>query len=537
MSHLNRLFRSPSFALLCIAFAFAVSNIADAGQRWEVVELSFDATDPPTAPFEVEFGAVFQHDDGQSIRVPGFYNGGTTWLIRFCAPLAGTWTYTTSSSRTELAGQTGSVAVDENAQSKQHGPIGIDPGNRQRFQYADGSPYFVMAFELDWLFALDADNSDDIPQTKQIISTVRQHGFNQIVMNVFAYDAKWGEKDKVLPANNFAKPSAFPFGGHNEEPDFSTLNVEYFQRFDRVIEHLNDQGIVAHVMIYVWNKQVAWPEADSPADNRYFDYVVKRYQAYPNLVWDISKEALDYGHDDIDYITRRIERLRKLDAHDRLVTVHDYRYCKAFPDQVDFISIQEWQPFLYHRMRQVAQQHANEPVFNIEHGGYEKSTHSIFDGAYNDAETCLDRCYQCLFAGTYSTYYWQNTSWYNVIVDPSSLPADEQPHFEYYKHLTDFIRQFNFNQLKSYQDTFLPPMLTDSEGTFLFYCPDNRRGVFGRTSQLGKGVIKYRWFDPLTGEYHGGGTQDLSASTWLGITRPDEITGPTAIAIVETIDP
>jgi hypothetical protein len=93
-------------------------------------------------------------------------------------------------------------------------------------------------------------------------------------------------------------------------------------------------------MIYVWHKQVAWPEARSEADNRYFDYVVKRYQAYSNIIWDISKEATGYDHNDKSYILDRIERLRALDSYDRLVTVHDYGYCNQYPDTVDFISVQ-----------------------------------------------------------------------------------------------------------------------------------------------------------------------------------------------------
>lgn len=528
-------FRLLTTALACVALCQTAMADTEA-EQWQVVELAFDATEIPADPFAVEFGAVLEHADGQSLRVPGYYDGGQQWRLRFCPPMTGEWSYTTFSSRADLVGQTGQITVSENTDSSQHGPIEISKSNPQRFSYADGTPYFVMAFELDWLFALDAENAAGIPKSKSLIADVADHGFNQIVMNVFAYDATWGEKDKIAPENNYAKPSVYPFGGDNETPDFSTLSVEYFQRLDRVIAHLNEQQIAAHLMIYVWNKQVNWPEAESAADNRYFDYVVKRYQAYPNLVWDISKEALDYGHDDIDYITRRIERLRKLDAHDRLVTVHDYLYCKSFPDQVDFISIQEWQPFLYHRMLQVAETHSNEPVFNIEHGGYEKTTHSIFDGAYTDPETCLDRCYQCLFAGTYPTYYWQNTSWYNVVTEPFALPEGEQPHFAYYKHLTDFIGQFNFNELRASQETFLPPMLSDGKGTFLFYCPENRRGVFGRTKQIGTGVIQFRWFDPLTGEYHDGGTQDLSKSDWLGINRPNAITGPTAIAILEMIE-
>ncbi len=44
------------------------------------------------------------------------------------------------------------------------------------------------------------------------------------------------------------------------------------------------------------NKKVSWPEARSAEDNRHFDYVIKRYQAFSNIVWDISKEAAGFGH-------------------------------------------------------------------------------------------------------------------------------------------------------------------------------------------------------------------------------------------------
>lgn len=132
-------------------------------------------------------------------------------------------------------------------------------------------------------------------------------------MNVFAYEVTWKKDVRLDSVYDYGSPKVYPFGGDNTNPDHSRLNVEYFKRLDRVIEYLDQKQIAAHLMIYVWIKRVNWPEARSAADNRYFDYVVKRYQAYPNLIWDISKEALGYGHNDVTYISDRIERLRKLD--------------------------------------------------------------------------------------------------------------------------------------------------------------------------------------------------------------------------------
>ena len=51
------------------------------------------------------------------------------------------------------------------------------------------------------------------------------------------------------------------------------------------------RGIVAHIMIMVENKNVDWPLEQSPADDLYWSTVVDRYQAYDNVVWDVSKEA------------------------------------------------------------------------------------------------------------------------------------------------------------------------------------------------------------------------------------------------------
>jgi hypothetical protein len=510
-------------------------NLYGQVEQWDVVEFSFTATGKVTEPFEVEFGAIFQHEGKNEMRIPGFYNGEKTWLLRFCPPKTGKWTFETYATLPQLAGKTGNVDVIGNTKNRQHGPIVADPEHPQKFMYADGSQYFMMAFELDWLFALDAENETDIPKTKDIIGAVKENGFNQVVMNLYAFDAPWGEKDKIDPKNNYAKPKVFPFGGTNDEPDYSTLNVQFFQHFDRVVAHLNQQQIAAHIMIYVWNKFVNWPAPESKADNMYFDYIVKRYQAYPNLIWDIAKEALSYGRDDMDYVTHRINRLRKLDGHNRLLTVHSYEYCKAFPDKVDFISIPDNQPYLYCRMREILERHPTKPVVNIEHGAYEKTMHSLFDGAYTHPLTCLDRMYQCIFAGTYSNYYWQNAAWYNVVTQPFELPKENQPHFAYYRNIRKLFAPYNYNEFYPVQNMFAAPMLTNGENTFIFYLPEHRTRIAGRLPELQGKIVNVTWFDPLTGNYYESANKSFAEETWLGIDRPNSISGPMSICILSLL--
>ncbi len=514
------------------------SNILSQSQnhtQWDVIDLTFSGNPRPECPFTTEFGAVITHESGREMRVPGFYNDNDIWIIRFSPPLTGRWSYTTYSGSGELDGRHGEIRVGPAESAEIHGPISISEQNPQRFTYQDGTSWFPLAFEIDWLFALDAENPDDIPRTRQIVKHIEENGFNKVIINVYAYDAGWGERHRIDPRFNFAKPSVFPFGGTNEDPDHETLNIDFFKHFDRVIAHLNEKGIVAHMMIYVWNKYVNWPSPGSEEDNMYFDYVVKRYQAYPNLIWDISKEALAYGMDDMDYITGRIDRLRKLDGHKRLVTVHDFSYCRRHPDKVDFISVQEWKPNLYNEMQNIVESFPETPVFNVEHGGYEQTMHTIFHGAFTNAEICLKRTYICIFAGTYSTYYWQNASWYELVYDPFSLPVENQPKFHYYKHLTNFFSNFDYNKLVPDQYFYSTYVLTNNEDTFIYLLPWHGFSIEGMAPRQARGKrIEIQWFDPLTGEYSE--KTERNMGDWTGIRKPGSIDSPFALVVLRIID-
>ena len=246
-----------------VAVAAGAQRVADTPNRqWGVLDLRFKADTISGQPVDVELAATFEHEGGTKLVVPGFYDGGRDYMIRFTPPLPGNWKYLTTSSDKSLHQRTG-VVFAEAALTGRRGGIVVDPQRPTRFRYENGDSYYPIAFESDWLFALDAENPDDIPATRQFVDTLAQNGFNQVVMNVFAYDVKWKKDDQLKTQHEYGSPRAFPFAGNNEEPDHSQLNIEYFQRLDRVIDYLDQKGIVAHLMVYVWNKRVNWPDANS----------------------------------------------------------------------------------------------------------------------------------------------------------------------------------------------------------------------------------------------------------------------------------
>ena len=475
---------------------------------WEVIDLTFESEFEGNPFTEVAFSAVVTDvTTNYEKTIQGFYNGDKTFVLRMSFDRAGTYHYVTASTCEGLTGQTGTIEVKACEDLYRKGPIMCDSKNSKRLYYQDGSHYNLCAFECDWLFAVSYDDKKAMTKTKRLAEEICAHGFNHVVMNVYAYDLQWErdewQKDsRVLPEHDHSgRKDIFPFLGNNETPDFTGLNVDFFKHLDQVIGILDENNLIAHLMIYVWNKKVNWPEANSVADNMYFEYVVKRYQAYTNIMWDISKEALGYGHCDMDYIVERIERLQALNTYKRLVTVHDMSFCGKYPELVDVISTQTWVLDIHTRMRETAERYPDKVVFNIEHGGYEEGPYQIFTGNYVDAKTCLRRNYEIVFAGVYSSYYWQPISW-SVTMMP--WESETYPKMVYYKYMTELFETYDFGKLIP-DDTIGHggySLRNQDESLLMMYIPKENYAVTVAGMKRFEGKrCTYRFFDTVTGIY------------------------------------
>lgn len=471
----------------------------------EVIDINLTATFNFNPFTDLILEANIEKDGVFSHKAYGVYNGNDNFLLRFSFSEIGKYHYTIISNLTELDGKTGEIIV--NPCQKKSGPLVINPENPSKLYYANGTPYQLYAFECDWLFAIDYKSETN--KLERLINYFSDNHVNQIIMNVYANDLKFNNESWILDKNlrlehNLGNDDdIFPFKGSNSNPDFSELNVDFFKHLDKIIKLLDRKNIIAHLMIYVWNKKVNWPDACSIADNMYFDYVVKRYSPFTNILWDISKEALAYGRCDAHYIINRILRLRKLDTYKRLLTVHEYNFCKKYQDLVDIISIQSWDLDIYKETRRLTSLHSNKPVLNLEHGGYEEGPYQVFTGHYTNAKTCLKRNYHIMFAGAYSAYYWQPLSWCITLMPWEATP---EPHFDYYKHMIDFFTTYDYSQLypvdKFGRFSGGGYLLANTENTLVVgYIPKENYGIgIGYVDHF-KGIGTYRFFNTITGEY------------------------------------
>lgn len=114
----------------------------------------------------------------------------------------------------------------------------------------------------------------------------------------------------------------------------------------------------------------------------------------------------------------------------------------------------------------------------------------------------------CLFAGAYSTYYWQGASWNAVIHNPFEQPDNfKKPHFDYFKHMRSLFDSVNFQNFKP-----MPAFnnagynLTNiKDGVILVYNPKENNWSGGTAKAL-KAMFDHseatkQWFNTLTGEF------------------------------------
>ena len=294
--------------LLCF-----VTGSAQAAERWGVVELSFEAEAAERSWVDVELAATFELGGKQRVRVPGFWDGGTTFRVRFSPPEAGTWTYKTVSNNATLDGKIGTVEV-EPASGANHGPVEVF--DTFYLRYEDGTPYHQFGTTCyAWVHQPEA-------LQEQTLATLAKAPFNKIRFCVFP-------KSYVYNQN---EPERFAFVKRADGSfDFDRPDPEFWRHFEKRILDLQALGIEADLIL--WHPYDRWGFADmtDQQDDRYLRYAIARLGAFRNVWWSLANE-FDFmtdrpkghrGNKQMEDWDRFFAILQKEDVHHRLRGIHN----------------------------------------------------------------------------------------------------------------------------------------------------------------------------------------------------------------------
>lgn len=242
--------------------------------KWGVHEITLDAAAAYENPYtEVEVTAAFEGPAGTKI-VKGFWDGGTTYRVRFAPTCEGTWRYTVSS-KVRDAGLTRSGTIEVGPPSDgAHGYLRRAVDYPYSFVFDDGTRCFMWGTTY---YAI-VSNARASNRWRAAVENVKAYGINKIRMQV---QSSFGD-----PSDRNPYPDSQPFEGSVEEPDHDRLNIPHWQVLDQVVQYVGDQRLLADLILFPCRV----PYGTDDQSRHYVRYVLARYAAYPHVIWCLCNE-------------------------------------------------------------------------------------------------------------------------------------------------------------------------------------------------------------------------------------------------------
>lgn len=262
---------------------------------WNVFELEFKGVGNYESPYtDVVMGVEFTSPEGVKLSIPGFWDGGNTWKVRFAPFLSGYWKWQSIADIKDegLHGKSGEVFVEEYSGENQlysHGFLKINENGRG-FCHDDGKPFFWLG---DTLWSCPSKATMD--EWKELIAVRSAQGFNVAQVNSLPQHDCSGVNDYRIP---------FEIG--EEMWDLKKLKPEYFQYFDEQMRITAEAGMVTAMVVlwfdYVPGANPTWgvkrkAEFSTEDASRYGRYLAARYGAF-GPTWLISGDS-DYINPDV----------------------------------------------------------------------------------------------------------------------------------------------------------------------------------------------------------------------------------------------
>ena len=413
-------------------------------KSWYPQDISFTSKANKPNPYlnVTDFKVTFTGPGGVTLTLPGFYTGGQVWKVRFSPTGPGTFTYVTSSTQdTSLNGLTGTVPGGT-TNPNGHGAVRVDPALPHHYLNEDGTRYFQMGYEIDWLGLMDFGDAN-VTKARSIIDMLAANGFSEVNMQLYAYDTSW--KPGITSAYDFGPTAQFPWAGSNASPDNSQMNEAFWQNYDRVIAYLFEKGINAHIFCkfirtYGGNELVGWPADNSPEENLYLTFLAARYQAYSNVSWDLIKES--FQEPDQVYIASRLNFIKAIDAYQRLRTLHcsggaqdqfspNYYDVASHDGTVDFYTDEHTTQYV---SAVAALNKRSMPYLNAEVTQYQIGNDGSYAYKGDSKESVFATNMEVLMAGGYFSYYYSLQAW--DVVRWNETPDG----ITWYKNLSTFMK-------------------------------------------------------------------------------------------------
>jgi hypothetical protein len=281
--------------------ASALAQTVQVG-RWD----RFEATVPNSRRYadpyaDVTLKVTYTCPDGRRVAFWGFYDGGTTWKIRFMPDQLGTWQYEAVFSD-GAPGIRGSFAC---VPSDLPGMISQDAANPQWFGFRGGRHLLVRSFHVgDRFFAANWSS----PKRAAFLDWAQGQGYNMLSIASFFLN-----RDQEGRGRGWKTPALWP------------LDAAEYRKMEAILDDLARRRLLVYPFAGFFGRAARCPT--EPADqSRYLRYMLARVGPYWNLLWNVAgPEPLLRGKTYLtaEQIHRLGEEIRRLDPFGHLLSVHN----------------------------------------------------------------------------------------------------------------------------------------------------------------------------------------------------------------------
>ena len=426
--------------------------------RWDQ---AFTAEETVEDEIDLQLTVEFTSPSGETHRVPGFWDGGSTWRVRFMPDEAGTWRHQTQAEPAirGLDGQEGKFAASrEKAAASpllKHGAVQVSDNGRY-LAHADGTPFFWL-MDTAWNGALKS--SEDGWQT--YLQDRLAKGFTGIQFVTTQWRAARADREEQRA-----------YSGYED----ITINPAFFQRLDERINAINEAGLLAAPVV-LWalgDKQEVPGKLPEDQAVRLARYVTARYGAH-HVAWFLAGDE--------NFSDERGERWRRIGEavfeepqHEALATVHP----QGRQWHLEEFRAEEWYDFIIYQSSHgggpetiewihsgpPAQNWKNEPTLPIinsepgyeDHVAWERGNrHTAFDIRQQAYYSLLSSPAAGVSYGAHGVWSWETEPGEPLDHEGTGVakPWDEATHLpggEDLKHLADLFTSVDWWELRPEQD-------------------------------------------------------------------------------------
>jgi hypothetical protein len=552
---MHRKFISLSLFYFFAASAFAQNSYTV--EQWNVVEIKLTSTKNYVRPFdEVEITATFTGPGGKTINRPAFWDGGSTWVIRFAPTTIGEWKMTTDCNDKTNAGLnavTKSVTCKPyrgNLAVYKHGFLKLSD-NKRYFVYDDGTPFFYLG-DTHWIYIHERFSSSNVKgvasQFKYIVDKRVDQGFT-----VYQTEAIQHPHGQNSPGSGGSHSGKDEEDVCNFRDGFDEKDIPGFRNIDRKFKYIAEKGLINA------NSSICWALDPAEFPGAYSEkymyqlsrYWTARYGAYPAL-WTIAQEIDKNMYKKYDSITINKwfavgKAIDDNDAYHHPLTAHMENTSQTRA------SDSWWANKAYHKWWAIQWQAGiNDDLFAVGkdfwNSAYTKPAvlyESAYEGFWTDAKGAREAGYKAFQNGMYGYGYGANGVWNDLY---STNPPDYGTDYEmpvrfisWYNganlqgasqliYLKKFYTALQWWKLEprfddaawsGFVDKNQSFVASDGQKTYVVYFSNKVRST-GDLKNLEKNRnYSAKWYNTKNGTYTVIGTIKTSSGAWTVPDKPD----------------